>query len=117
MNNIIKLLITAVAAFGISKLLNPHVEITSFTSALIFAVVLGIINLIIKPIVKLFSLPITILTLGLFSLIINALMILLADHFTDGINIDGFLWALVFSVLLSIVTSILGKIFISEEDN
>lgn len=115
MNTIIKLIITAVAAFGISKLLNPHVEITDFTSALIFAVVLGLLNLIVKPIISLFSLPITILTLGLFSLVINAIIVLIADYFIDGINIDGFLWALIFSVLLSIVTSILEKIFISKE--
>ena len=115
MNTIIKLIITAVAAFGISKLLNPHVEITDFTSALIFAVVLGLLNLIVKPIISLFSLPITILTLGLFSLVINAIIILLADHFTDGIQIDGFWWALIFSVALSIITSVLESIFISKE--
>ena len=115
MNTIIKLIITAVAAFGISKLLNPQVEITDFTSALIFAVVLGLLNLIVKPIISLFSLPITILTLGLFSLVINAIIVLIADYFIDGINIDGFLWALIFSVALSIVTSILESIFISKE--
>ena len=115
MNTIIKLIITAVAAFGISKLLNPLVEITDFTSALIFAVVLGLLNLIVKPIISLFSLPITILTLGLFSLVINAIIVLIADYFIDGINIDGFLWALIFSVALSIVTSILESIFISKE--
>ena len=115
MNTIIKLIITAVAAFGISKLLNPHVEITDFTSALIFAVVLGLLNLIVKPIISLFSLPITILTLGLFSLVINAIIILLADHFTGGIQIDGFWWALIFSVALSIITSVLESIFISKE--
>jgi putative membrane protein len=115
MNTIIKLIITAVAAFGISKLLNPHVEITDFTSALIFAVVLGLLNLIVKPIISLFSLPITILTLGLFSLVINAIIVLIADYFIDGINIDGFLWALIFSVALSIITSVLESIFISKE--
>ncbi len=115
MNTIIKLIITAVAAFGISKLLNPHVEITDFTSALIFAVVLGLLNLIVKPIISLFSLPITILTLGLFSLVIHAIIVLIADYFIDGINIDGFLWALIFSVALSIITSILESIFISKE--
>ena len=115
MNTIIKLIITAVAAFGISKLLNPHVEITDFTSALIFAVVLGLLNLIVKPIISLFSLPITILTLGLFSLVINAIIVLIADYFIDGIQIDGFWWALIFSVALSIITSVLESIFISKE--
>ena len=115
MNTIIKLLITAVAAFGISKLLAPHVEVTSFTAAIIFAIVLGLLNLFVKPILSLFSLPITILTLGFFSLIINALIILLADYFTNGITINGFWWAFIFSILLSIVTSILESIFVNND--
>ena len=115
MKVIIKLLITAVVAYFLPKILSG-VQVADFTSAIIFAVVLGLLNLIVRPILSLLSLPITILTLGLFSLVINALIILLADHFTDGINIDGFLWALVFSVLLSIVTSIIEKIFISKDD-
>jgi putative membrane protein len=116
MNIIIKLLITAVAAFGIAKLLVPHVEIFSFTSAIVFAIVLGILNLIVKPILSILSLPVTILTLGLFSLVVNTFIILLADYFTNGIHIQGFWWAFVFSILLSIVTSILESIFISKEE-
>lgn len=116
MNTIIKLLITAVSAFAISKLLSAHVQIDSFTSALIFAIVLGLLNLIVKPILSILSLPVTILTLGLFSLVINTLIVLLADYFTSGINIDGFWWALVFSILLSIITSVLESIFISKEE-
>jgi putative membrane protein len=115
MNTIIKLIITAVAAFGISKLLSPNVEIASFSAAIIFAIVLGLLNLFVKPILSLFSFPITILTLGLFSLIINALIILLADYFTDGININGFWWAFIFSILLSVVTSVLEGIFVSKD--
>lgn len=115
MNTIIKLLITAVSAFAISKLLSPHVEITSFSSAIIFAIVLGLLNLFIKPILSILSFPVTIITLGLFSLVINTLIVLLADYFTSGINIDGFWWALVFSILLSIITSVLESIFISKK--
>lgn len=115
MKTIIKLLITAISAYGLTYILSG-VHVNDVKSALIFAVVFGLINLIIKPIVKLFSLPITLITLGLFSLIINALMVLLADYFVDGINIDGFWWALIFSVALSIVTSILEGIFIGKED-
>ena len=115
MKVIIKLLITAVVAYFLPKILSG-VQVAAFTSAIIFAIVLGLLNLIVRPILSLLSLPITILTLGLFSLVINALIILLADKFTEGINVDGFWWALIFSVALSVITSILEKILISKED-
>ncbi len=115
MKVIIKLLITAIVAYFLPKILSG-VQVADFTSAIIFAVVLGLLNLIVRPILSLLSLPITILTLGLFSLVINALIILLADRFTEGINVDGFWWALIFSVALSVITSILESILISKED-
>ena len=115
MKVIIKLLITAIVAYFLPKILSG-VQVADFTSAIIFAVVLGLLNLIVRPILSLLSLPITILTLGLFSLVINALIILLADKFTEGIKVDGFWWALIFSVALSVITSILEKILISKED-
>ena len=115
MKVIIKLLITAVVAYFLPKILSG-VQVADFTSAIIFAIVLGLLNLIVRPILSLLSLPITILTLGLFSLVINALIVLLADKFTEGINVDGFWWALIFSVALSVITSILEKILISKED-
>ena len=115
MKVIIELLITAVVAYFLPKILSG-VQVADFTSAIIFAVVLGLLNLIVRPILSLLSLPITILTLGLFSLVINALIILLADKFTEGINVDGFWWALIFSVALSVITSILESILISKED-
>ncbi len=115
MNIIIKLIITAAAALGISKLLGPHVEVADFSSAVFFAIVLGLLNIFVKPILSLFSLPITILTLGFFALVINALIILLAGNFTSGIHINGFWWAFVFSILLSIVTSVLESIFVSKD--
>ena len=115
MKVIIKLLITAIVAYFLPKILSG-VQVADLTSAIIFAVVLGLLNLIVRPILSLLSLPITILTLGLFSLVINALIILLADKFTEGINVDGFWWALIFSVALSVITSILESILISKED-
>lgn len=111
MNTIIKLLITAVSAFVLAKLLGTHVMIDDFWSAIVFAIVLAILNLIVKPILSILSLPVTVLTLGLFALIINTLIVLLADYLTDGITIDGFWWALIFSVLLSIVSSVLDGLF------
>lgn len=114
MNLIIRLLITAVVAFLLTKIL-PGVHLESFGAALIFAIVLGVLNLIVKPILSLLGLPLTIITLGLFSLVINAVIILLADYFIDGMLVDGFLWAFIFSIGLSVVTS-LANSMISNED-
>jgi putative membrane protein len=71
------------------------------------ALVLAILNAIVKPILILLTLPLTILTLGLFLFVINAVIILLAGSFIDGFVVDGFWWALLFSLLLSIITSLL----------
>jgi len=85
------------------------VHIKNFWAAIILAVVLAILNAIVKPILIILTLPLTLVTLGLFLFVINAGIILIADNFIDGFNVDGFWWALLFSLLLSIVTSILYK--------
>ena len=82
MNLIIRLLVTAVVAFFLTKILSG-VHFEGFSTAIVFAIVLGILNLIVSPILKILGLPLTILTLGLFSLVINALVILIADYFID----------------------------------
>lgn len=104
---IINLLISAVVAFVLQKLLSG-VYFADFGTAIVFAVVLGLLNIFVKPILKVLSLPLTILTLGLFSLVINAVVMLLADYFVDGVRIDGFFSALIFSVLFSVVNSVLS---------
>ncbi len=116
MNFIIKLLITAVAAYALTYVL-PGVNFHGgFVSAIGFAIVLGLLNIFVKPIFKILGLPLTILTLGLFSLVINAVTILIADYFIDGLDVNGFWWALLFSILLSFLTSILEGIFTSDKD-
>ena len=110
MRFIINLLITAVAVYILSKLLEPHVVITSFATAIIFALILAILNAIVKPLLIILTLPLTIITLGLFLLVINVLIILLADKFVSGIKIDGFLWAFIFGLLLSVVSTILHRL-------
>src|ERR1700712_750393 len=109
MRFLINLLITAIAVYILSKFLQPHVVINSFGTAIVFALVLAFLNSIVKPLIIILTLPITILTLGLFLLVINVLIILLADHFVSGINIDGFLWAFIFGLLLSVITPVLQK--------
>ncbi len=114
MNFIIRLLITAISAFLLSKILTG-VHFESFGSTIIFAILLGILNMFIRPILSILSLPITILTLGLFAFVINALMILLTDYFMTSMTVDGFWWALLFSILLSLVTSAFTAVFESKD--
>ena len=114
MNLIIRLLVTAVVAFFLTKILSG-VHFEGFSTAIVFAVVLGILNLIVSPVLKILGLPLTIITLGLFSLVINALVILIADYFIDGMTIDGFWWAFIFSIALSLITSLVNGIFTSSD--
>jgi len=110
MKFIVRLLVTAVIAYGLSMLLKPHIVIDSYSTALVFVIVLAILNAIVKPLLVILTLPITILTLGIFLLIINVFMVILADKFVSGIHIDGFLWALVFGILLSIASSAVSNL-------
>lgn len=91
----------------------PGITVASFFSALIAALVLGLANALVRPILILFTLPINILTLGLFTLVINALMFLLVSSIVKGFNVDGFwpaFWgALVMSLISWIVDSAFNK--------
>lgn len=109
MKLIIRLLVTAIVVFLLANWL-PGVAVETYWTAIIVAVVLGLLNLIVKPILVLFTLPVTILTFGLFLLVINALMILLCGYLIGGFDVAGFWYALLFSVLLSIVQSILFSV-------
>lgn len=86
------------------------VHVAGFMTSVIVAVVLGLLNIFIKPIIVLFTLPVTILTLGLFLLVINALMILLCTKIVGGFSVDSFWTALLFSILLSIAQSLVYKL-------
>lgn len=110
MKFIVRLLVTAVIAYGLSMLLKPHIAIDSYSTALIFVIVLAILNAIVKPLLIILTLPITILTLGIFLLIINVFMVILAGKFVPGIHIDGFLWAFIFSILLSFLSSAINNL-------
>jgi putative membrane protein len=107
MKFIVRLLVTAAVAYGLSMMLKPHIGIDSYATALIFVLVLGFLNAIIRPILIILTLPITVVTLGIFLLVINVLMVILAGKFVDGIHIDGFLWAFIFGILLSFLSSTL----------
>jgi putative membrane protein len=106
MKFILRLVLSAIAVVLIAKLL-PGVGLDNYTTALIVAAVLAILNVLVKPILVIFTLPITIVTFGLFLLIINAIIILLADKMIDGFSVASLWTAILFSILLSILQSIL----------
>lgn len=109
MNVLLRLLVSSLAAFAAAKLL-PGIHIDSYWSAVLLAIVLGILNVVLKPLLIIFTLPITVITLGLFLFVINALIILLASRVIGGFHVEGFWWALLFSIVLSVFTSILTKL-------
>jgi putative membrane protein len=110
---IIRIIVSAIVAFGLSYILKG-VHINQFTTALILAAVLAVLNAIVKPILIILTLPITIITFGLFLFVINAIIILLASDLIKGFSVDGFWWALIFSFLLSIITSVLYNESVSK---
>ena len=103
----VRLLVNALAV-AITTYLLPNVTIDSFFTAVVVAVVLSIINTFLKPVVSLLTLPINLLTLGIFQVIINGAFIWFASQLIDGFTVVGFLWAVIFSVVLSIVSAVLG---------
>lgn len=113
MNFVLKLLLSALAVVVLANIL-PGVTVDSFLTAIIVALVLSLLNFLVKPILIIFTLPITILTLGLFLLIVNALIILLADWLVNGFSVSSIWWALLFSLLLSLLNSILHSFIKSE---
>jgi len=100
----LEFLVLSVAVFVSAKLLDG-VEIRSFTTALGVALGISLVNIFIKPILLILSLPVIILSLGLFIFIINAVLIILIDKFVDGLRIRSFTWALIFSVLISVLST------------
>jgi len=109
MNYIFKVLLTAFAVLVIAYVL-PGVDVDSYGTAIWVAFIVGILFSILKPILVILTLPVTILTLGLFLFVINAAMILLANSWIDGFSVSGFWTALLFSIILSFFESILHKI-------
>lgn len=104
-NWLISALVIIIAAYVL-----PGVHVAGFMAALWVALVLGILNALLKPILILLTLPINILTLGLFTLVINALLIVLVTKLVPGFRVDGFGWALLFSLVVSLINMITAKI-------
>ena len=108
MNFLIRVLVIAAVSFGLAHLLGG-VHVTDFWTAFVFAIVLALLNMFVRPILILVTLPVTFITLGLFLFVVNTLIIMLASKFVDGFSIDNFWWALLFSIILSIITSAIDK--------
>jgi len=106
MNFLVRLLLSALAVVIASYLL-PGVGVDGFFAAIIIAVVLSLLNFIVKPILVILTIPLTVVTLGLFLLVINALIILMADSIIPGFYVNGFWWALLFSLVMSLTNSLL----------
>ena len=109
MNFLIKLILSALSVLVASYLL-PGANVEGFFSAFIVALFLALFSATIRPILTILTIPITILTMGLFLLVINALMVMLADWLIDGFAVDGFWWAVAFGIILAIVNSIFESI-------
>lgn len=99
-------ILNALALYIVAAIV-PGIHLLNFSSALMAVILIGFINTLLKPILFLLTLPITILTLGIFSLILNALMLLLAGSVISGFRVEGFGAAFLGSILLSIVTLVL----------
>lgn len=109
MKLLIRIFITSALVLLIANFM-PGVHVAGFVTALLVAVVLGLLNIFIKPIFVILTLPFTIVTLGLFLLVINAIIILLCTNIVGGFSVDTFWTALLFSVVLSISQSIMYKV-------
>jgi putative membrane protein len=115
MSFIIRLFITAFVAYGLSTILSG-VHIPDFKDALVLVLLLAILNAFVRPLLILLTLPITVITLGLFLFVINVIIISIADWLMDGIRIDGFWWTLIFGLLLSFLSSFAFSLVEKKED-
>lgn len=116
MKMILRILLSALAVIILARIL-PGVGVDSYTTAIIVAIVISLLNFLVKPLLIILTLPVTILTLGLFLLIINALIILMADWLIGGFSVDNIWWALLFSLLLSILQSIFYSFLKADKSN
>lgn len=110
MEILISILISSIAVFVVGQIL-PGVHIENFGIAVVVAVVMGLINAVIRPVLFILTLPINILTLGLFTFVVIALCVLIASSIVPGFTVDGFWWAMAFGLTLAIVNWALYAVF------
>ncbi len=115
MNGLIRFLFSGLAVLLTAYLL-PGVHVIHYGYSLLVAIVISLANIFVKPILIIFTIPITIVTLGLFLLVVNALIILLVETIVPGFSVDGFWWALAFSVILSVFNSLFADLAKDKRD-
>lgn len=115
MKTLLRILLTSLAVLVIAQFLNG-VNVDNYTSAILVAIVLGLLRVLVKPVLVILTLPVTLLTLGLFLFVINAAIVLLASSIVPGFTVTGFWVALLFSLLLSLFQSVLFS-FLREKKN
>ena len=109
-----KLLLTSVAIL-IAGYFLPGIHVDSFWTALVVSLVLSFLNVFLKPLMVLLTIPFTVITFGLFLLVINALIIMIAAYWVHGFKVDGFWWAMLFSIILSVISSLLESLVKHDE--
>lgn len=114
MNFLLQWILYAAAIFLTANIL-PGIAVSSFTVALIAALVLGIFNAFLRPVLLLLTLPVNVLTLGLFTFVVNAALVLLASNVVDGFGVSSFWTAFIFAIVLSLISSIFLGVFEDEE--
>ncbi len=106
---LLRLVITAISIVVAAKLL-PGLEVRDLGSALLFALVLGILNALLKPVLLLLTLPLNLLTLGLFTLVVNAILFWLAAQFPLGVTVSGFTSAFLAALVVSVISFVLSRL-------
>lgn len=109
MNILVKILLSSIGVVIASYLL-PGVYVDEFITAIIIAVLLSLLNVTVKPLLIILTIPLTVFTLGLFLLVINAIIILIASSLVPGFVVDNFWWALIFSLVLSLINALLADL-------
>lgn len=116
MKFIIRILVSTLAVLLTSELLpSSMLYVKDFKTSLLVALVLAFLNAVVKPLMILLTIPATILTFGLFLLVINATIIMIADYFVDGFKVHGFWSALIFAVVLALINSIFENLTKKDE--
>lgn len=110
-NLFIRWIVTTLSIYGVAWLLHPHIQTDSFESAIWAGLVLGLINVFVRPLIVLLTLPATMLTMGLFLLLINAALLYLVGELVEGFEVESFGWAILASILISLVGTLLGQFF------
>ena len=108
MGKILVHLVIVAVALAVTAWLLPGVHVASWPALAVAALILGFVNAIVRPVITLLTLPLTILTFGLFLLVVNGLAFGLAALLVPGFSVDGFLWAILGALMVSLVSAVIG---------